>query len=175
MNKVYTASAGILAVTAVLFYVLYLLIGLSDAMMVSFIFVGLVMMLVILIQKPKGGGLSGAFGGAGGSSTAVFGSKVGDVLTWFTVGSFVIFLVLGMGLTWSVNYEVGLINNSDDETRQTTGSNSATAPTDSDADAAAATVEQQAQEAQAQEAVEAVTETAEENVNTNSTQGEPAE
>ena len=67
-----------------------------------FAFVCLIMMLVILIQKPRGGGLSGAFGGAGGSANAVFGSKTGDVLTWFTVGCFVLFLLLAMGLTWLI-------------------------------------------------------------------------
>ncbi len=64
----------------------------------------LFMLLVILIQKPRGGGLSGAFGGAGGGSAqAAFGAKTGDVLTWFTVFCFVTFLLLAMGLTWSIN------------------------------------------------------------------------
>ena len=68
---------------------------------VLFCLVCVFMMLVILIQKPRGGGLSGAFGGAGGSSQAVFGAKTGDVLTWFTVFCFAGFLVLAMGLTWA--------------------------------------------------------------------------
>jgi preprotein translocase subunit SecG len=67
-----------------------------------FAFVCLLMMLVILIQKPRGGGLSGAFGGAGGSANAVFGSKTGDMLTLFTVSCFVLFLLLAMGLTWLI-------------------------------------------------------------------------
>lgn len=41
------------------------------------------LMLVILIQRGRGSGLAGAFGGAGGSSA--FGAKTGDVLTWATV------------------------------------------------------------------------------------------
>ena len=40
---------------------------------------GLLMILTILIQRGKGGGLIGAFGGAGGSSP--FGSKAGDTFT----------------------------------------------------------------------------------------------
>lgn len=60
------------------------------------------MILVILIQKPRGGGLSGAFGGAGGSAQAAFGAKTGDVLTWFTVFCFSAFLCLAIGLTWSI-------------------------------------------------------------------------
>jgi preprotein translocase subunit SecG len=38
---------------------------------------------LILIQKGKGGGLAGAFGGVGGSSA--FGTKAGDVFTRVTV------------------------------------------------------------------------------------------
>ena len=44
---------------------------------------GLFLMLIILIQRGKGGGLAGAFGAAGGSSA--FGSKAGDAFTRFTV------------------------------------------------------------------------------------------
>ena len=61
-------------------------------------FVGfcLLLCLIILIQKPRGGGLSGAFGGAGGGQ--VFGGKSGDILTWITVGFFLVFLIVGMSL-----------------------------------------------------------------------------
>ncbi|MEM1212515.1 MAG: preprotein translocase subunit SecG [Planctomycetota bacterium] len=78
------------------------------AMAVLFIVVSLFMMLVILIQKPKGGGLGGAFGGGAGagSQQAVFGAKAGDALTWFTIVSFVLFLMIAMGLTWAINPEV---------------------------------------------------------------------
>jgi len=69
---------------------------------ILFITVCLFMLLVILIQKPRGGGLSGAFGGAGGSAQAAFGAKTGDVLTWFTVVCFGAFLLLAIGLTWSI-------------------------------------------------------------------------
>ena len=55
----------------------------------------------MLIQKPKGGGLSGAFGGGagGGSTQAVIGARVGDVLTIVTVVCFVLFLLLACGMT----------------------------------------------------------------------------
>ncbi len=72
-------------------------------MAVAFVVISVFMMLVILIQKPKGGGLSGAFGGAGGSDTSFVGAKVGDFLTILTVGCFLSFLLLGMGLTWAIN------------------------------------------------------------------------
>ncbi len=47
------------------------------------LFISLVMWLLILIQKGKGGGLAGAFGGAGGSSP--FGSRAGDAFTKITL------------------------------------------------------------------------------------------
>ena len=74
-------------------------------MTIGFVLTCLLLMLVILIQKPKGGGLSGAFGGAGGSAQAAFGAKTGDVLTWITVGFFIVFLLLAMGLTWAISAE----------------------------------------------------------------------
>jgi preprotein translocase subunit SecG len=45
--------------------------------------IGIFMILLVLIQRGKGGGLAGAFGGAGGSSP--FGSRAGDAFTRFTL------------------------------------------------------------------------------------------
>jgi preprotein translocase subunit SecG len=45
--------------------------------------VGLFLILLILIQRGKGGGLAGAFGGVGGSSP--FGSRAGDIFTRYTI------------------------------------------------------------------------------------------
>jgi len=59
------------------------------------------MILLILIQKGRGGGLSSAFGGAGGNTA--FGSKTGDVLTWVTSIVFVIFVLLSMSLIWTAD------------------------------------------------------------------------
>jgi preprotein translocase subunit SecG len=47
------------------------------------VILGLLLILTILIQRGKGGGLIGAFGGAGGSSP--FGSKAGDTFTRITI------------------------------------------------------------------------------------------
>jgi len=75
-------------------------------MSVAFAAVSAFMMLVILIQRPKGGGLSGAFGGAGsGSTQAAFGAKVGDVLTIVTIVCFILFLLLAIGLTGTIRPE----------------------------------------------------------------------
>lgn len=57
-------------------------------------FVGLFLILVILIQKGKGGGLSGALGGVGGSSA--FGSRAGDAFMRFTIYVALVWLLLIM-------------------------------------------------------------------------------
>lgn len=79
---------------------------LVTVLMMLFALTCLFMMLVILIQKPKGGGLSGAFGGAGGSAQAAFGAKTGDLLTTITIGCFVVFLGLAIGLNYAVRADV---------------------------------------------------------------------
>jgi preprotein translocase subunit SecG len=89
------ALAGILAL---LIYVA----GLVNTMAICFVVISVMMMLVVLIQKPKGGGLSGAFGSAGGGETA-FGAKTGDVLTYVTISCFIAFILLAMGLTWTIH------------------------------------------------------------------------
>lgn len=66
-----------------------------------FILVCLFMILLILIQKGRGGGLASAFGGAGGNTA--FGSKTGDVLTWATSVVFGVFLVLAVALNLFAN------------------------------------------------------------------------
>ena len=52
------------------------------------------MICLILIQRGKGGGLAGAFGGMGGSSA--FGTKAGDVFTRVTTVTAVIWMLLLM-------------------------------------------------------------------------------
>lgn len=57
----------------------------SHLLNVVVIGLGLLLMLIVLIQRGKGGGLAGAFGGAGGSSP--FGSRAADqfvkITLWF--------------------------------------------------------------------------------------------
>lgn len=78
---------------------------LVSVLAILFAIVSFLMMLIILVQKPKGGGLSGAFGGAGGSESAFMGARVGDFLTIVTASAFVVFVLLAMGLTWTTTPE----------------------------------------------------------------------
>lgn len=64
-----------------------------NLLMVLWIAIALFLIMIVLIQKAKGGGLSSAFGGMGASS--LLGTKTGDVLTWVTISLAAIFLALG--------------------------------------------------------------------------------
>jgi len=63
---------------------------------VLFLLCSVVLVLVVLIQKGKGGGLSSAF--AGGMAGGILGSKTGDVLTWITIGVVGFFLLTALVL-----------------------------------------------------------------------------
>jgi preprotein translocase subunit SecG len=65
-----------------------------------FIVIAVALVLIILVQRPAGGGLAGAFGGAGGGggTESVFGGRVGDALTFMTIGAFCVYLVLAITL-----------------------------------------------------------------------------
>jgi preprotein translocase subunit SecG len=61
---------------------------------ILFILVSVILTLLILIQKGRGGGLSAAFGG--GMASGLLGSKTGDFLTWATITVVSVFLVLAV-------------------------------------------------------------------------------
>jgi preprotein translocase subunit SecG len=61
---------------------------------VILLFLGSFLILLVLIQRGKGGGLIGALGGAGGSSP--FGSRAGDQFTRLTIYVACLWLVLTM-------------------------------------------------------------------------------
>jgi len=79
----------------------YLVGGLT----VLFLVVCVMMVLTVLIQRPQGGGLSGAFGSGAGSGQTAFGAKTGDALTIFTIIVFVSFLTLGIFLNFGYRPE----------------------------------------------------------------------
>ena len=63
------------------------------SMMFLHMFVGLILIAVILLQRGRGGGLAGALGGMGGQSA--FGTKAGDVFTKITIVLATVWIVLG--------------------------------------------------------------------------------
>ncbi|MSR28512.1 MAG: preprotein translocase subunit SecG [Phycisphaerales bacterium] len=68
-------------------------------LIVLFILASVALVLVILVQRPQGGGLAQAFGGAsGGGTDTAFGGRTGDVLTYLTMGAFVTYLLIAIGL-----------------------------------------------------------------------------
>lgn len=68
------------------------------------IVVSLLLVLVVLVQRGRGGGLSGAFGMGGGSQSA-FGTKTGDVFTTITVVLFAVFMIIAIWLNLRVKNE----------------------------------------------------------------------
>jgi preprotein translocase subunit SecG len=66
-------------------------IGLLNVLLVI---TSLFLICLVLIQRGKGGGLAGAFGGVGGSSA--FGTKAGDVFTRITIVVASVWIVLSM-------------------------------------------------------------------------------
>jgi preprotein translocase subunit SecG len=61
-----------------------------------FILICILLIVVVLLQKGRGGGLGAAFGGMGSSA---FGTRVGDVFTWVTIVLTALFLLLAIGAT----------------------------------------------------------------------------
>ncbi len=64
-----------------------------------FALIAILLMMVILLQRGRGVGLSGAFGGAGGGGGA-FGAKTGDILTWITIAAAGVLLVFAIALNY---------------------------------------------------------------------------
>ncbi len=64
----------------------------SHLLMVLLFVSAIVLILLILVQRGKGGGLAGAFGGMGGQSA--FGTKAGDTFTKITIGVATVWILL---------------------------------------------------------------------------------
>lgn len=69
---------------------------------VAFLFICIFLILTILIQRPQGGGLSGAFGAGSASGQTAFGARTGDALTIGTIVIFVVYLAVAIGLNFAV-------------------------------------------------------------------------
>src|SRR5882762_3369522 len=66
----------------------------ADLLNLVILLVSVFMILLVLIQRGKGGGLIGALGGSGGSSP--FGSRAGDQFTRVTIYVALVWLLLIM-------------------------------------------------------------------------------
>jgi preprotein translocase subunit SecG len=64
----------------------------SHFLMFVLLLTALFLIVLVLIQRGKGGGLAGAFGGMGGQSA--FGTKAGDLFTKITIGVAAFWIVL---------------------------------------------------------------------------------
>ena len=80
----------------------FLTLGVSQMVIglltVGFLACSILLILTVLIQRPQGGGLSGAFGAGAGSGETAFGAKTGDALTIATITFFVLWLCVAVGL-----------------------------------------------------------------------------
>jgi len=74
---------------------------LSGLLGVAFLACSLLLILTVLIQRPQGGGLSGAFGSGSGSGETAFGARTGDALTIATIGFFVLWLAMAVTLVFA--------------------------------------------------------------------------
>jgi len=79
-------------------------------MLMAFLSVFLIML--ILLQRGRGGGLSGALGGAGGQSA--FGSKAGDTFTVLTVSLAGIWILVCAFAMWSLGMHSPKLADSDE-------------------------------------------------------------
>lgn len=88
---------------------------LTNLLVGLFLLISIGMILLVLIQRPQGGGLSGAFGAGGGGGGAgagqtAFGTKTGDVLTGATITIFVLFLITAIVLNFATRPQVPVSN-----------------------------------------------------------------
>jgi preprotein translocase subunit SecG len=97
-------------------------------LMVLLFVTALFMILLVLVQRGKGGGLAGAFGGAGGQSA--FGTKAGDLFTKITIGVATFWIILCLV---TVKYMGGVQVDNEFKglgPKDKSGTPAATAPTD---------------------------------------------
>ena len=73
---------------------------------VLFLVICFLLIIIVLLQKGKGGGLGAAFGGAGSSA---FGTRTGDVFTWVTIVLTGLFLLLAIATNLSYRPAPGLV------------------------------------------------------------------
>ena len=95
---------------------------------VLFVLVSIVLILVILLQKGRGGGLTAAFGG--GMGGGLLGSKTGDFLTWVTIVLVAVFLTLAVIMGRFYRPQVGEYGTTDEVATQQAAPEDQTPPSD---------------------------------------------
>jgi len=103
----------------------------SYLLAILLILTSIFLILLVLIQRGRGGGLAGAFGGLGGQSA--FGTKAGDLFTRVTIGAALVWVVLCVVSVKVMGKKENLFSGS--QTQQTPGGTSdtgAAAPSKSD-------------------------------------------
>ena len=106
------------------------------------VFVSIFLVLSILLQSGKGGGMGAALGGGGGGAQQVFGGRgAGNFLTKMTTACAIVFMLTSLGLSYMSSKHVSVVK----ESKQATGLEAAPAA-EAEADA-----EEQAEAAPAEE------------------------
>ncbi len=97
----------------------------TGLVMLAFLAACVLLVLIVLVQKPQGGGLAGAFGSGAGSGQTAFGTRTGDVLTLTTIIIFVLYLATAVGLTFAIR---GSFENAEPTISAPTGDQGPTVP-----------------------------------------------
>jgi preprotein translocase subunit SecG len=98
----------------------------TGLVMLAFLAACVLLVLIVLVQKPQGGGLAGAFGSGAGSGQTAFGTRTGDVLTLTTIIIFVLYLATAVGLTFAIR---GSFESAESGVSSPVGSDQGAAPT----------------------------------------------
>ena len=69
-------------------------------LMIVLLLLAIILIFLVLIQRGKGGGLAGAFGGMGGQSA--FGTKAGDTFTKITVAVATVWILVCVLGVWTL-------------------------------------------------------------------------
>lgn len=95
-KNIWYIGLGIVAVAVILFMMLPT--GILRPLLYTVLSLGSVfIILLVLIQRGRGGGLAGALGGMGGYSA--FGTRAGDIFTRITIVAAALWLLAAMALT----------------------------------------------------------------------------
>ena len=74
----------------------------------TFLIICFLLILAVLLQKGRGGGLGAAFGGG---ATSAFGTRTGDVMTWVTIILTGLFLSLAIVTSLVARPDIGMVEN----------------------------------------------------------------